>query len=172
MACAGPLEGIRVVVVDDEDGPRTLFRVVLELQGSQVTAVSSARDALDAMKREIPDVLVSDIMMPNEDGYWLIAAVAALRLTHGRPRALARFAAGRYDVVMTDLLMPDMSGLEVVEELRRIDPSVPMVLLTGAGGGSVSTDARAEGVLMIYKPVSLMKLKAALETRCQRAVGA
>jgi len=89
MACSGPLEGIRVVVVDDEDGPRTLFREVLELHGSQVTAVSSARDALDAMKREIPDVLVSDIMMPNEDGYWLIAAVAALRLTHGRPRALA-----------------------------------------------------------------------------------
>jgi CheY-like chemotaxis protein len=86
--------------------------------------------------------------------------------------ALARFAAGRYDVVMTDLLMPDMSGLEVVEELRRIDPSVPMILLTGAGGGSVATDARVEGVLMIYKPVSLMKLKAALETRCQRAVGA
>ena len=84
-----PLEGIRVVVVDDEEGPRTLFREVLELQGSQVTAVSSAREALAAMKREIPDVLVSDIMMPDEDGYWLIAAVAALRLTYGRPRALA-----------------------------------------------------------------------------------
>ena len=85
--------------------------------------------------------------------------------------ALACFAAGRYDVVMTDLLMPDMSGLDVVEKLRRVDPSVPMILLTGAGGGSLSTDTRAEGVLMIYKPVSLMKLKAALETRCQRAVG-
>jgi len=87
-------------------------------------------------------------------------------------KALARFAAGRYDVVLTDLLMPDMSGLEVVEELRRIDPAVPMILLTGAGGASVSTDARGDGVLTIYKPVSLTKLRAALDTRCQRAVGA
>ena len=86
--------------------------------------------------------------------------------------ALARFAAGRYDVVLTDLLMPDMSGLEVVEELRRIDAAVPIMLLTGAGGAAVSTDARGDGVLTIYKPVSLTKLKAALETCCQRAVGA
>ena len=83
------LKGIRVVVVDDQEGPRTLFHEVLVLEGAEVTAVSSAREALAAIEREIPDVLVSDIMMPNEDGYWLIAAVRALRLAHGRPRALA-----------------------------------------------------------------------------------
>src|ERR1051325_3943516 len=83
------LEGIRVVGVDDEEGPRMFFREVLELEGAQVIAVSSAREALTAIERDIPDVLVSDIMMPNEDGYWLIAAVAALRIRHGRPKALA-----------------------------------------------------------------------------------
>src|SRR4051812_49325769 len=83
------LNGIRVVVVDDEEGPRTLFREVLTLDGAQVTAVSSAREALAAIERDVPDVLVSDITMPNEDGYWLIAAVTALRLAHGRPRTLA-----------------------------------------------------------------------------------
>jgi two-component system CheB/CheR fusion protein len=83
------LKGIRVVVVDDEEGPRTLFREILEVEGATVTAVSSAREALAAIEQDIPDVLVSDIMMPNEDGYWLITAVSALRLAHGRPRALA-----------------------------------------------------------------------------------
>jgi CheY-like chemotaxis protein len=83
------LKGIRVVVVDDEEGPRMLFREILELEGAEVTAVSSAREAMAAMERNLPDVLVSDIMMPDEDGYWLIAAVAALRAAHGRPRALA-----------------------------------------------------------------------------------
>jgi len=87
-------------------------------------------------------------------------------------KAIACFAAGRYDVVLTDLLMPDMSGLDVAEELRRLDPAVPIILLTGAGGASVSTDARGDGVLTIYKPVSLTKLQAVLETRCQCAVGA
>ncbi len=83
------LEGIRVVVVDDEDGPRTFFHEALQSEGAEVIAVSSAREALAAIEREIPDVLVSDIMMPNEDGYWLMAAVTAVRLAHGRPKALA-----------------------------------------------------------------------------------
>ena len=81
------LKGIRVVVVDDEEGPRLLFREILELEGAQVTAVSSAREAMAAMERNLPDVLVSDIMMPNEDGYWLIAAIRAM--PPPRPRTVA-----------------------------------------------------------------------------------
>jgi CheY-like chemotaxis protein len=83
------LEGVLVVVVDDEDDPRALFRDVLELAGARVTVASSARAALEAIEREMPDVLVSDIMMPDEDGYWLINAVRALPSGTGRPRALA-----------------------------------------------------------------------------------
>ena len=83
------LEGVRVVVVDDEEGPRTFFQEALQLEGAQVTAVSSAREALAAIERDLPDVLVSDIMMPDEDGYWLMAAVTALRIARGRPKALA-----------------------------------------------------------------------------------
>ena len=86
----GLLDGIHVLVVDDEPDPRALFRDVLEEAGARVTAVPSAREAIAAMERELPDVLVSDIMMPNEDGYWLIEAVRALRRDGGRrPRALA-----------------------------------------------------------------------------------
>ena len=87
----GLLDGVHVLVVDDEDDPRELFRDVLELAGARVSVASSARAALAEIERQVPDVLVSDIMMPNEDGYWLIKAVRAIREQTGRrhPRALA-----------------------------------------------------------------------------------
>jgi len=86
--------------------------------------------------------------------------------------ALAHFVAGRYRVVLTDLLMPGMSGLDVVTELRRVEPALPAILLTGLGNASTAANARQEGVLVLYKPVSLDKLMAALETTTAGPVGA
>jgi len=85
--------------------------------------------------------------------------------------ALARFAAGRYRVVLTDLLMPGMSGLEVVAGVRRVDPGVPVILLTGLGNTSATAAARGDGVLVLSKPPSLAKLRAALETACGQPTG-
>jgi CheY-like chemotaxis protein len=52
-----------------------------------VTESASARDALDVLRQERPDVLVTDLSMPpGEDGYWLIAAVRALATAHGAGR--------------------------------------------------------------------------------------
>jgi CheY-like chemotaxis protein len=79
----GPLNGLHVLVVDDDAGPRQLFRVVLEVAGARVTVAPSARLALAAIQCEVPDVLVSDIMMPEHDGYWLIRSVRALASEHG-----------------------------------------------------------------------------------------
>src|SRR5262245_47696552 len=79
----GLLNGLHVLVVDDDAGPRQLFRDVLELAGARVTVAPSARLALAAIQCAVPDVLVSDIMMPEHDGYWLIRAVRALANEHG-----------------------------------------------------------------------------------------
>jgi len=91
------LEGLHVLVVDDEDGPRELFRDVLELAGAHVSVAASARAALAVVERDVPDVLVTDIMMPGQDGYWLINAVRNFREASGRrhPRALALTGDGR-----------------------------------------------------------------------------
>jgi CheY-like chemotaxis protein len=71
------LKGVRVLVVDDEEDARTLLQTVLERQGAEVLAVGSAREALAALILHKPDVLVSDIGMPDEDGYSLIRQVRA-----------------------------------------------------------------------------------------------
>jgi PAS domain S-box-containing protein len=80
---AANLHGLRVLAVDDEPDTRDMLRVVLERHGAEVMAVGSAREALDALLRWRPDVLVSDIGMPEEDGYSLIEKVRALETVQG-----------------------------------------------------------------------------------------
>jgi PAS domain S-box-containing protein len=80
----GPsLEGVRVLVVDDERDSRDLIATVLERQGARVVAVSSAGEALAAIGHEVPDVLVSDIEMPEQSGYDLLREVRALAPERG-----------------------------------------------------------------------------------------
>jgi two-component system, chemotaxis family, CheB/CheR fusion protein len=83
--------GVHVLVVDDEQGARELFRDALTLAGARVSVASSGREAFALVERDSPDVLVSDIMMPGEDGYWLIENVLKLAQSYGtwRPRAVA-----------------------------------------------------------------------------------
>jgi CheY-like chemotaxis protein len=76
--CPDRLDGLRVLVVDDEPDAREFLSVGLGHCGARVTTASSAREALEAMAGEKFDVLVSDIGMPGEDGYELIRRVRAL----------------------------------------------------------------------------------------------
>jgi PAS domain S-box-containing protein len=77
------LEGVRVLVVEDQGDVRELLSVLLRQYGAEVLAFESAVDAVSALRRERLDVLVSDIGMPGEDGYWLIREVRSLDADHG-----------------------------------------------------------------------------------------
>ncbi len=77
------LDGVRVLVVDDEADARTLFCRILSDRGAKVELVSSAPAALRAIEGAAFDVLVSDIGMPKEDGYQLIQQVRALPAERG-----------------------------------------------------------------------------------------
>src|SRR2546430_15526770 len=70
----GPrLDGVRVLVVNDMRPVRQGVTDILECAGATGTAVDSAEDALDILQRERPNVLLSDLSMPEgQDGYWLI----------------------------------------------------------------------------------------------------
>jgi CheY-like chemotaxis protein len=72
------LHGIRVLLVDDLALIRTALGAVLTSLGAIVSVEPSAAGALETIRRERPDVLVSDISMPDHDGLWLIAQVRAL----------------------------------------------------------------------------------------------
>jgi PAS domain S-box-containing protein len=90
------LTGRRILVVDDEADARDLLREILSQAGAEVAVVACADEALETLRRWRPDVLVSDIGMPGDDGYVLIRKVRALRPEEGgHVRALALTAYAR-----------------------------------------------------------------------------
>ena len=72
------LYGLKILVVDDDADTRELIEWVLKRVGAEVTSVGSAREALEALERDKPSLLVSDIAMPEEDGYELLKKIRAL----------------------------------------------------------------------------------------------
>ncbi|HXI22920.1 MAG TPA: ATP-binding protein [Pyrinomonadaceae bacterium] len=77
------LNGLRVLVVDDERDSRELVAAALMVHGAEVVSFGSAIEALEEMERRPFDVLVSDIGMPEMDGYWLINKVRQLPAERG-----------------------------------------------------------------------------------------
>lgn len=80
---ATSLDGVRVLVVDDEADARSLLTLILEECGAQVQAAASVRQALIAIPQFHPQVLISDIAMPEEDGYTLIYHIRRMELSEG-----------------------------------------------------------------------------------------
>jgi PAS domain S-box-containing protein len=77
------LAGVRVLVVEDEEDTRELLATALGHSGAEVEPAGSADEALRALRRRPPDVLVCDIGMPGQDGYELLARVRALAAEEG-----------------------------------------------------------------------------------------
>ena len=77
------LGGVKVLVLDDEADARALVRRLLEDRGALVRVAGTVEEALRLLGEEKPDVLVSDIGMPGEDGYSLIRRVRALGPARG-----------------------------------------------------------------------------------------
>ena len=90
------LEGLRILVVDDEPDAREILAFVLENCNAKVSSASSAAEAFDMLRSTVPDLLVSDLGMPNEDGLVLIQKIRALPPEQGgRTPAVALTAYAR-----------------------------------------------------------------------------
>jgi PAS domain S-box-containing protein len=84
LASRTRLQGLRVLVVEDDDDSRSLVGMMLKRQGAEVLFAASSSEALGVMATTSFDLLVSDIGMPDEDGYELIRKVRALPHEEGR----------------------------------------------------------------------------------------
>jgi CheY-like chemotaxis protein len=78
FASSAILKGVRVLVIDDEEDARELLTLALTQSGGEVRTAATVEDALEILKQWKPNVMVSDIGMPGEDGYDLIRRVRAL----------------------------------------------------------------------------------------------
>jgi signal transduction histidine kinase/ActR/RegA family two-component response regulator len=128
------LDGLRILVVDDEADARDLIGVILRGRGAAVDAAASAAEALEAIARQHPDVLVSDISMPDEDGYQLIrelrgreagagGAIPAVALTaYARSQDRERALAAGFQLHLAKPVEPDDLVLAVAELVGRTAP--------------------------------------------------
>ncbi len=136
----GVLEGLRVVIVDDDPDARDLLATVLTQRSAQVFAADNAAEAFELLGREQPDVLISDIAMPEEDGYMLIRRVRALAEGEGgrtpafavtayagpadRRRALEAGFDGHFaKPIDVDLLVDVLLDVRSARDLRVVRPT-------------------------------------------------
>jgi len=122
------LRGLRVLVVDDEPDARELMREILSAYGAVVHAASSGDEAVSALEALRPDVLVSDIGMPGEDGFELLRRVRALPSPYARIPAIALTAyAGEVNVRKSEL-----SGFQG-HLSKPVDPTVLVSTIASVG---------------------------------------
>jgi PAS domain S-box-containing protein len=77
------LDNVHVLLVEDDDDSRKLLGTMLKRYGARVTSTKSAAEALNVFADDVPDVLISDIGMPDEDGYEFIQKLRALPREQG-----------------------------------------------------------------------------------------
>ena len=118
-AASSVLENVRIVVVDDDADGRTLTSLILSQAGATVRTVATVREALQVLESDHADALVSDIGLPDEDGYSLIRAIRhreaeqggflpALALTgYARPEDRARSLAEGFQFYISKPVEPE-----------------------------------------------------------------
>jgi CheY-like chemotaxis protein len=124
------ISGLRILVVDDDEDARDLVRRLLENCRANVVTAASAEAAMRALGREAFDVLVSDIGMPEEDGYTLMRKVRALAPErNGDIAAIALTAYARGE----DRLKAIRAGFHV-HAAKPVDPAELIAAVANLGG--------------------------------------
>jgi PAS domain S-box-containing protein len=119
------LSGTRVLAVDDDLTTLQLFETIYSRAGAEVKISNSARKALEIVKAWQPDVMLCDIAMPHEDGYWLIQQVRALQYPASKTPAIALTALASTN----DRMRAQSSGFQ----LFIAKPAEPSLLLSSVG---------------------------------------
>lgn len=73
-----PIDSLQVLIVDSDPDSRYLLTKIFEGYGGETIAATSALEALEILKQVKPDLLISEICLPKEDGYWLMQKVKAI----------------------------------------------------------------------------------------------
>ena len=130
------LNGLRVLVVDDEADARELMRMVLRSSGAEVMAAANAEEAIEQVEQWHPDVLVSDIGLPGDDGYVLIRRVRDREAARGRSiPALAVTAYARAE----DRTRALAAGFQM-HVAKPLDPADFVTVIAGLVGKDRATD--------------------------------
>jgi PAS domain S-box-containing protein len=163
------------IEVESQEGEGTAFTIRLPVNEGLVTRKEEEKPE-KVVCQEAHILLVDDEEMILEtlsevlesDGHKVVAA-------NGGREGLARFQEGAFDLVLTDLGMPEMSGWELAAAIKQIDPAMPVAMITGWGAEFTSEQLKARGIdLIMAKPFECAQISGlvaqAMELR-QKALG-
>jgi CheY-like chemotaxis protein len=138
------------IEIESRKGIGTTVRVIFPSAKSTNASARKRRVLVvddDPMVREVISTYLS------EDGYLVELAV------NGR-EALEKFNAGEFDIVLTDRSMPEMEGDELAREVKKKNPNVPVILVTGFGDIMAVTGEKPAGVdVVMSKPFTMAGLQ-------------
>jgi CheY-like chemotaxis protein len=127
------LDGVRVLIVDDNTDTREMIATVLQEQGAVTAVAGSAAEALASVIATCPNVLVSDVGMPDEDGYSLLRKLRAL----GPIPAIALTAyTGAQDARMAELAGFDRHLAKPIAPARLVEAVARLVASSRSVGGA------------------------------------
>ena len=135
-------------------------------------AVALPSQCFEIMKSVTPDpkiLLVDDNPVVRDMLVDLVGSLGyAADAASGGAEALALFDQNRYDIVLTDLLMPGMSGWDVLAAVRQRNPSMPVVIITGTAPPVDDPRAAQAGVAVLRKPVDVKALDDTIKEKLTR----
>jgi len=155
----------RVLVVEDEETMREMISIGLERAGHTVSGVGSGEEALASVRRERPDLVVLDLMLPDIDGLEVCRLLRMDRETAGIPLIILSARDEEKDIVagleygaddyLTKPFSPGILAARVRAVLRRREAGEPAAAGETISGGGIVLDRRRREVLVSGERVGL-----------------
>jgi two-component system response regulator VicR len=117
----------KIMVVDDEPDLVEVVKLILESDGYEVVTASSGQEALDKIEKEMPDLVLLDIIMPRMDGWEVFSRIKSNPKTHGIPVIMLTAKDQRIDkliglhvVRVDDYITKPFGRAELLERIKRV----------------------------------------------------
>ena len=129
----GSLVGRHLLVVEDDKDARDVFCAMLDYEGAMVLGTASAEEALAILKTVRPHAIITDIVLPGRDGFWLLEQLRSSRRMQMMPVVAVTAVAGReeildagFDAYVAKPVRPEGVADAVLAALAlRTDPDAP-----------------------------------------------
>ena len=147
---AGMSKSLRVLVVDDERELRESLQQILQQNGHEVSLAEDGESALKQINDRLSEILsAASRSTPELSGEEFGHELGDDELPASAPRPLTNF-----DMVLLDVNLPGMSGLDVLKQIRQIDPTITVLIITAHGNIRDAVEAMREGAYnYVEKPV-------------------